>query len=252
MLRRLVAAAALLLPALAGAAEPELRVAPGHRMQYLVSRPAGWKAGRTYPVVVAIDAAQREFRGNLAAFIAARGDRPFILVAPFVVTGGGARYRESPAYPYQEGDWKAVTDAGPFAFDEAGIRAVLDDVARRDSGEPRAYLTGWEAGGHTVWALTFRHPEWWAGVAPVTTNYLGRWLDDQAFSNDPARARLAVHVLMLDIPEAAPLRTQTAEAIRVARAHGFGDVTLAEVRDRPHGPLAPEVMAWFAGLRPRP
>jgi len=242
-------AAWLVWPALAGAGEPELRATPGHRMRYLVSRPTGWKAGAHYPVVVAIDAAQREFRGNLATFVAARGERPFIVVAPFVVTGGGARYRESEAYPYDEADWKAVTDAGPFAFDEAGVRAMLDDVVKRDGGEPRAYLTGWEAGGHTVWALLFRHPDWWAAVAPVTTNYLGRWLDEAAFSKDPSRARLPVHVLMVAEAKLSPLQTQTEEAIRVARAHGFGAVTLAEVRDRPHGPLAPEVMAWFASLR---
>ena len=28
-----------------------------------------------------------------------------------------------------------------------------------------AFLTGWEAGGHTVWALALRHPDRWRGVA---------------------------------------------------------------------------------------
>jgi hypothetical protein len=51
-------------------------------MRYHLALPAGWTRERTWPVVVVIPDAGREFVPNLQAFVTARGDRPFILVAP--------------------------------------------------------------------------------------------------------------------------------------------------------------------------
>ena len=235
-------------PASAPANAPELRALANHPMRYLISRPKGWTPGTAWPVVVVIDAAAREFRGNLEQFVQARGERPFILVAPFVVTGGGANYRASDAYPYSEADFAAIEKMGPFAFDESGLRAVIDDVAAKDGGVARPFLTGWEAGGHTVWALAFRHPEWWQGVIPVSPNYQGRWVDDASFSKDPARARLPIQVLFLSEPVGgAPgnlpaFRAQTDAAIAAGRAHGFTRIERVEIQGRPHGPLAAEVL----------
>lgn len=248
--------ALLLLPAsLVSAAAPGivLRTASAHPMKYHLSLPEGLKNGSRWPVVVLIPDATRDFEGNLAAFVKARGALPYILVAPHVVTSGGANYRHADTYRYTGADWKRVAESGDFRFDDEGIAAVLADVRRDLGGEERAFLTGWEAGGHTVWALTFRHPERWRAVAPVSTNYLGRWLDEAAFSKDPARETLPVRVLFCE-KAAAPqgwefFRAQTSNATKAAAAHGFAHVTLAEVPGRPHGPLADEVLAFFESVR---
>ncbi len=243
---------ALAAPPAARAADAP-RTASAHPMKYAVSPPEGWARGKPWPVVVVIPDASRDFAGNLAAFEKARGARPYVLVAPHVVTSGGANYRLADTYRYSESDWKTVAGTGDFRFDDEGIAAVLADV-RRDFGvEERAFLTGWEAGGHTVWALAFRHPERWRAVAPVSTNYLGRWLDEAAFSKDPARATLPVRVLFVDKAAAGQgwdfWRTQTANATKAAASHGFARVSLVEVPGKPHGPLADDVLAFFDEVR---
>jgi hypothetical protein len=226
-----------------------------HPMRYHVSLPAGWSANRAWPVVVVIPDATREFVANLQAFIDARGDRPYILVAPEVLTCGGERTHTLGHYSYTQAVWDSLQGHDDFAFDDTGIAAVLADVHREFQGESTAFLTGWEAGGHTVWALTFRHPERWRAVAPVTTNYQRRGLDSTSFSTAPERKRLPIQVLR----EAAPtgemadamkaLDQQTAAALNDARAHGFASTPVRIVPGADHGPLAPAVIAWCDSLR---
>jgi dienelactone hydrolase len=202
-------------------------------------------------VVVVIPDASRDFSGNLAEFAAAGASSPFILVAPHVVTSGGATgYRTAAGFQYTAADWREVDRLGEFRFDEEGLAAVVADVRARFHGDERVYLTGWEAGGHTVWALLLRHPERYRAVAPVTPNYLGRWLDPA----QPAASRAPtppVKVLFCGADSIAgnarqALLAQTREAIAAARARGFGDIPI-EVQDGTrHGPLAAAVLAWFA------
>jgi dienelactone hydrolase len=222
-------------------------------MKYHVSLPVGWSKDKVWPVVVIIPDAARDFAGNLAAFAKARRSRPYILVAPHVVTSGGANARSIGSFRYSEDDWKRVTGAGDYRFDEEGLSAVADDVRRRYGGEDRSYLTGWEAGGHTVWALTFRHPEWFRAVAPVSTNYRGRWLDESAFTANPARGHLPIRVLFCE-KKSAPdgwdfLMDQTKTAIKAAEAHGFRTPELKVVAGKPHGPLPEEVLGFFDAVR---
>src|SRR5438128_11609304 len=134
-----------------------------HPVRYYLALPAGWKADRAWPVLVVITDAGREFEANLAAFVAVRGDRPYILVAPEVLSCGGARTRTPEHYSYTPAEWDSIQGGDDFAFEDAGLAAVLADVHRQWQGEAKAFLTGWEAGGHTVWAQTLRHPS--AGAA---------------------------------------------------------------------------------------
>src|SRR4051812_5095742 len=118
--------------ALAGAAHAqELKTATGHPMQYYLSLPEDWSAGKTWPVIVAIESANRDFRANAEAFARARGKLPFIVVAPLVVTGGGAGFRTVLAYRYSDAVWSEIDRMGQFHFDETGIAAVVADVHRR-------------------------------------------------------------------------------------------------------------------------
>jgi len=227
-----------------------------HPMRYHVALPNGWAAGRTWPVLVAIPDASRDFAGNLAQFVRARADRPYILVAPEVLSCGGARTRTVDRYTYPPAVWDSLQHGDDFAFEDAGLAAVLADVHRQWGGEPRAFLTGWEAGGHTVWAQAFRHPERWRGVATVTPNYQRRGVTAESFSRARERTTLPIQPFRCGAPtgEDAELATkfvidQTALALREGREHGFQPRPVRVVPGADHGPLPEVVFAWCDSLR---
>jgi dienelactone hydrolase len=248
---------AFAFPALAADPGTVLKTATAHPMKYHLSLPQGWTFAKTWPVAVIIPDASRNFEGNIEAFVKARGALPYVLVAPHVVTSGGANYRLSGTYRYSDADWKNVTDAGDWRFDEEGIAAVLADVRKLFGGEEKIFLTGWEAGGHTVWALTFRHPEWFRASAPVSPNWRGRWVAEADFSSAPARADLPVKVLFCDREKVDAhvgwdaWLGQSKDAMKLAEAHGFRNVSVANLPGRPHGPLADDVIAFFEAVRLR-
>src|SRR5882724_13545240 len=61
---------------------PQLKTASSHPIQYYLSLPEGWVAGKKWPVVVVIESADRQFLQAATAFAQARGQRPFILLTP--------------------------------------------------------------------------------------------------------------------------------------------------------------------------
>ena len=185
--------------------------ASAHAMRFHLALPEGWTRERTWPVVVVIPDAAREFEGNLARFVAARGRRPFILVAPEVLSCGGGSTRTAEHYSYSAADWDSISAVDDFAFDDAGLGAVLADVREHWAGEPKAFLTGWEAGGHTVWAQLFRR----------------------------ARSRRSAPTISAG---------ETAQALADARAHGFAPLPVRIVPGADHGPLPGPVLAWFEKL----
>jgi dienelactone hydrolase len=249
-----VAAAVLAVPSVATITSHQVAA---HPMRYHVSLPAGWAPGRTWPVVVVIADAHRDFTQNLKRFVDARIAMRFLLVAPEVLTCGGTRDQTSPPYSYTTEEWRAVRAVRDHDFDDAGLAAVLAEVHAKWGGEERAYLTGWEAGGHTVWAQALRRPERWFAVAPVTTNYQGRGLSPETFSHAPERAALPIQVFWCGAPQgevaaAMPIvRQQTEHAIADARAHGFAPGPVRVVAGADHGPLATAVLAWFDSLAQR-
>ncbi len=226
-------------------------------MRYHLALPAGWTAGRTWPVLVVIPDAARDFKPNLARFVRARGQRPYILVAPEVLSCGGARTRTPDRYSYTAAEWEGLQGGDDFAFEDAGLAAVLSDVRKQWQGEPQAFLTGWEAGGHTVWALALRHPERWRGVAPVTPNYQRRGMDSTSFSRAPERSRLPIQVFRCGAPTGDAIvalehvEQQTAVALRDAAGHGFQPRPVRVVAGSDHGPLPEAVLAWCDSLRSR-
>lgn len=219
-------------------------------MQYYLSLPRGWTAGRHWPVVVVIESANRQFQETMGIFAKARGDMPFILVAPLVTTNGGANYRQAETYSYSEAVWSRI-EQDRCRFDMDGIRAAASDVQKLFGGEDRYFLTGWEAGGHTVWSMIFQHPEALRAVAPAVTNYAGRCLDS-GFSTASARANLPIAVFQVasgrDVAPGRFVYEQSQQAQKIAAEHGFRKVSERIVADKPHGPLADEVLAYFASL----
>ncbi|MEO8130322.1 MAG: hypothetical protein ABJF23_11525 [Bryobacteraceae bacterium] len=243
---RLLAALALLSTCRA----EELRTAANHPMQYYVSKPQGWNPARKWPVVVVIESANREFERTLGVFAKARGSMPFLLVVPLVTTNGGANYRQADTYHYSEAVWRQI-EQDRCKFDRDGIAAVVSDVRKLFGGEDKYFLTGWEAGGHTVWPMIFQHPEALRAAAPAVTNYAGRCMDS-GFSTSAARADLPVTVFQVDAGrDVAPgkfVYIQSQQAMGIAREHGFRKVSEQIVADQPHGPLADAILAYFATI----
>ena len=61
----------------AQAPNPELKKAAHHPMQYYISLPANWSAKSKWPVVIALEDAEKQFSKNAERFMTARKDMPF-------------------------------------------------------------------------------------------------------------------------------------------------------------------------------
>src|SRR5215467_5623105 len=68
------------------AGQPQLKTASSHPIQYYLSLPDGWTAGKKWPVVVIIERADRDFEHATNVFARSPKRGPFILVTPLVVT----------------------------------------------------------------------------------------------------------------------------------------------------------------------
>jgi predicted peptidase len=238
----------------ANAGQPQLRTASSHPIQYYLSLPDGWSAKKKWPVVIVIESANREFLNAASVFAQSRQRGPFILVTPLVVTNGGAGYRSVPTYHYSDVVWERIQNSGPFNFDMDGITAIMQDVVKQYGGEDRYFVTGFEAGGHTVWAILFNHPELARGAALVVPNYAGRWVDEDHISTNANRAGLPIRIFLSGNDSAAssasPIYSQVERAMRLADALGYRNVSQTHIEGKGHEPLADEVLAYFSSLLP--
>jgi len=236
---------------------PQLKTASSHPIQYYLSLPEGWIAGKKWPVVVVIESADREFLQAATAFAQARQHRPFILVTPLVVTNGGqvtAAYRanNTQIWHYSDRVWDGIQNSGQFNFDMDGINAIMQDVVKQYGGEDKFFVTGFEAGGHTVWGILFNHPEVVRGAALVCPNYLGRWVDGGHISSAAERTVLPIRNLIGTKDDLCavgnPIYMQMQRAMNLADAHGYKNVSLVRVEGKGHERLANEVLAYFSSL----
>ena len=231
---------------------PQLKTASSHPIQYYLSLPEGWTAAKKWPVVIVIESADREFLQAATAFAQARQHRPFILVTPLVVTNGGAGYRNVPTYHYSDAVWNSIQSSGQFNFDMEGITAIMQDVVKQYGGEEKYFITGFEAGGHTVWGMLFNRPEAARGAALACPNYLGRWVDEQRISSAAERTDLPIRNLVGTKDDScsagSPIYTQMERAMELAKTHGYKKVSLARVDGKGHERLADEVLEYFSSL----
>ena len=203
-------------------------------------------------MVVVIESADRQFLDAATAFAQARKDRPFILVTPLVVTNGGAGYRNVPTYHYSDAVWERIQSTGQFNFDLEGITAIMQDVVKQYGGEDKYFVTGLEAGGHTIWGILFNHPEFVRGAVLVCPNYIGRWVNESQISSATERTQLPIRTFVGTkddlCSEGTPIHTQMQRAMSLADAHGYKNVSLTRVEGKGHERLADEVLAYFSSL----
>ena len=228
----------------------ELKSATTHPMKFYISLPESWNASQKWPVILAIPGAERDFEETASKFVNARGHKPYIIVVPMVVTNGGSRYREATSYRYDEKTWDDIKSVGEYRFDLPGITAVLADVRTRYSGERRVYVTGFEAGGHTLFALTFRHSELLSAVVPIAPNYQARGVDELVTSAVP---HIPIHEMHgSEDPYSAPDKpfwAQWQRASADAKARGFNNISSEVVKGQGHVWLAADVIRYFDSIR---
>ena len=91
--------------------------ATGHPMQYWISLPTGWHPGGSWPVMVALEAAEKQYQANAERFVKARGNRPFIIVVPYIVTNGNQGLRDPEIFPYSPATWDTIDRVTGCRFD---------------------------------------------------------------------------------------------------------------------------------------
>lgn len=231
---------------------PVLKKAEHHAMQYYLSLPTGWMKSKSWPILVVAEAAEKEFKKNAERFVAARKDLPFIIVAPIITTNGNQGLKDPSVYPYPTSTWDSIERMGNCSFDLEGIQQVVRDVQAQYGGSERFFMTGFEAGAHIVWAMTFKHPELLYAMATVGGNYRSRCMDDNVFSTNPARANLAIRNFTgaedNDFGVRGKLYDQYLQAKKLALEHGYKNITEQVIKGKGHVPLPDEVVAYFYSL----
>lgn len=231
----------------------QLKTAKGHPMQYYLSLPAGWKKDQQWPIVVVIEAAEKEYKENALRFVRARKNMPFIIVAPFNVNNSRSGRRDPAVFPYSSQTWDYIEKTGDCQFNMDGLSKIIVDVQEQYSGEVKYYITGFEAGAHTVWQMLFQHPERLKAAAPVAGNYnQNSCMQESLFSRDSSRIDLPVRGFSGDLDSFyTPHRfayVQWAKAQQDALAHGYKNINETTVPGKGHEPLPAEVLNWFYSI----
>jgi dienelactone hydrolase len=238
---RAAPAALLSLAGLATAAVwPRRATTPRHPMRFFVSRPLGWSARRTHPVLVALDGAGGAAWPLALRYAAVRGAAAFLVVAPITLSSG---HPDPVALGYAPAGG-ALDDEARLRFDTAGLLAVLDEVRRAYGGGPDVFRTGFSAGGHLLWRTVFEHAPLLRAAAPAAANYAGRGV-----SRSPGRATtpgLPIRAFQGTRDRLrGPLDAQWRAAARAARERGFTDLRRTLVPGAPHSPFARAVVGAF-------
>lgn len=148
------------------------------RLVAFVSLPGGWKKGKSYPVLVAVDGSGSNFKGCGAKFAETRGGREVIVVSPVTFSNTNALQPEK--YPWYDADTVSEHDGdhtARMAFDMAGVNALLAELATRYGAEERVFLTGFSGGGQFTYNKLLQEPATVRGAAPACANFGGRGIE---------------------------------------------------------------------------
>jgi len=197
---------------------------------------------RPRALVIAIDGADRNFRGYHDAFVRARRSLPFILITPFVISNGGRP--NPPDDPYAR-DVSSTARSNRLAFDVAGVAAIIRDIHERFGEALPVFLTGFSAGGHLAWLLLLSHSDWFAAVALASSNFAGRGLNST--ETETSVKSVPVHAFFGEKDKRLmALRYQWTVGRTIAWQRGFRKLTRTIVRGAGHSPFPREVLSYFA------
>ena len=229
--------------------KPELKKALHHPMQYYISLPNNWSVKTKWPIVIALEEAEKQFEKNAERFMTARKDMPFIIVVPLITTNGQQGHRDPTVYPYSKAVWDTIDKVSICQFDLEGLQNIINDIKEKYSGSDKVFITGFEAGTHLLWASLFQHPEWLYAAAPVAGNYRGRCMESNAFSADNSKAQLPIKNFTgsddKDFGPGGRIYGQYLEAKNLALAHGYKNISETSVPGKAHVPLPESVLDYF-------
>jgi poly(3-hydroxybutyrate) depolymerase len=229
-----------------------LQKTASHPMQYYVSLPKGWTKTKAWPVVVVLEAAEKEYKQNAERFVAARNEMPFIIVAPFNTNNGNQGRRDPKLFPYSNETWDYIDKVGDCQFNDEGIEKIIQEVAAKYNGEKKVYITGFEAGTHVLWSIVLNHPQLLNAAASVAGNFRNRCVEVGKISNDQSRKKLPIKSFVGDADEyfgpSGKLYNQWTEVKSIAIANGFENISETIISKKSHEPMPAEVLNYFFSL----
>lgn len=193
-------------------------------MQYYLSLPKDWSAEKRWPVMVTIVGSGRDWEPNFRQFVSARGERPYVVVTPVIKTLGKSEEE------FQQ------------------LAKLIPEVLEEVKGEPRVFMTGFSAGGHTVWQFIFRKPEMLAAAAPACSNFGYRLLEGLEKPKTPPTVR--VHAVQGEKDSARKfLDPQFEQAAALGKEHGYPEFTRELVPGMEHNPCPKQAVEFFEKVR---
>lgn len=231
------------------AADPELRTATRHPIQYYLSVPSWPKPETGWWLVIGAEGSGKAWLDNARRYAIVRDQNkyPFIIATPLILTNGGTDLRHYPKYSYASSVWDRVDREGNCNFDLSGLDAIAMDIQEQYGVASKYFMAGWSAGGHLVWASVFRRPEKLMAAALSVPNYIGRCTTDdpliRTFSDSPAKTTLPVAVFEGALDKS--LQKQIDAAVFLARGQGYRNLTREVVPQRGHDMMEDKALEFF-------
>lgn len=142
---------------------------PAHPMIALVSFPKAWKPRKEWPVLVSVEGAGSNFRGNATQFLSARGSRSFITISPHALSCTNKITREK--YPAYSEDLIRTWQGKRAEFDVAGLLAILDFLREHFGAAEKVAISGFSGGGNLCYGFLLQHPDRVLCAAPACANF---------------------------------------------------------------------------------
>ena len=230
----------------------QLKTAKRHPMMYYISLPQNWTPSKSWPVVVILEAAEKEFKKNAERFVEARGSTPFILVAPLNTNNGNQGRKDPAVFQYSRETWDYIDRVGDCQFNSDGIRQIMLDVQKEFNGESKIFITGFEAGAHDLWSIVFNHPEYLRAAAPVAGNFRGRCIASDKISNDGSKSKLPIVSFIGAKDEyfgpSGSNYNQWLDVKQLAVSNGFKNISETIIPNAGHVPMPKKVLDYFSSL----
>jgi pimeloyl-ACP methyl ester carboxylesterase len=218
---------------------------PRHPLVAYVSLPRAWKPGVEYPVLVSVEGAGCNFKGNASGFRSARGSRDWITVSPHALS---CTNELDPAkYPAYGADLLETWNGNRVTFDLEGLLAILDLVRERFGGSEKVAITGFSGGGNLCYGLLLQHPERVSVAAPACANFqpgLAQGAPQAAEGGPPVHLMTGEkdpHRFLTHGTTPPGIEEQTDWAEKALAEHGFQHVKRTMLPGVGHSSLAKEV-----------
>ncbi|MGE4158841.1 MAG: alpha/beta hydrolase-fold protein [Planctomycetota bacterium] len=224
----------------------------GHDLMYYVLLPDGWNPGTSWPVIVSINGAGGEYKGELSSWMAQRA-RGYVVIVPITFSNTNQGKVNEP-YPYKAElvEQLSHNKVAALKWEEEGIRKALPEWMEQFQVDPsRVFLTGFSGGGLFSYYAIFNMNDIFRAVAPRNANFHPLGVIDPKRSGD-----YPIHIFTSDQDEYAKeafgapgLDPQTELAKQVLKDKGFTHVIHTALADGgPHGATPgyySKILHWF-------